>query len=262
VAEDGLLTPIFFHMSLLEILSSAEKDVGDTTLMIESGSQIKVEGGLDVKLENLYSGDQSEFYASATVAYMTYLLMNNPDRVSRIEGIHLNLKYSNDRRMARIDRIWCDKYVAAPGETIPLHVSVTPYREDSFIEDIPLEIPEEAPEGKVILQVGDALTLSRMEFEASGGSFQPSTLEQLVFLLNRIRTNNRIYATLIRPDSGAFVEGERLPNLPPSIASVLLAPQSDEAGAARVRLRGLLEADSDTDYAVRGYQKTILEIRR
>jgi hypothetical protein len=263
IVEDPLLTPVLLHLTLLEILATAEKEIGDVTLSIHKGSQIRVEGGLDVRLENLYSGDQSEWFASAVVAYMTYLLMNNPDRPSRVLGVDLDLGYADALRLARIERIWCDRYTVAPGETLPLHVAVSPYRGERFTVDIPLEIPEEAPEGRAFLQVGDAVTLSRMEFEAGGGAaFQPSTVEQLVFLLNRIRVNNRIYATVIRPDTGAFAAGERLPNLPPSIASVLLSPQREESGAVRVHVRGLLEAERDTDYLLRGYQKAVLEIRR
>lgn len=262
IVADPLITPIFLHISMLEILSAAEKDVGDVTLSIRKGSQIKLDGGLKVDIENLYSGDQSEVIASATVAYMTYLLMNNPDRPSRLEGIDLDFSYADTRRLARIDRVWCDRYTVAPGETVPLHVSLLPFRGDPVTVTIPLEIPKEAPEGKSLLQVGDALTLSRMEFAAGGTSFQPASLEQLVFLLNRIRTNNTIYATMIHPDTGAFMSGERLPNLPPSIASVLIPPQQEGSGSGRIRLRGILEQERDTDFALRGYQKTVIEIRR
>jgi len=263
VAEDPLLTPVFFHLALLEILGTAEKQVGDVTLSVEKGSRIKLEGGLDVQLQNLYSGDESETIASGTIAYMTYLLMNNPDRPSRVEGIELTLRYADSLSLARIERIWCEKYTVAPGETLPLYVVVRPYRGEPFTEMVPLQIPDEAPDGKAILQVGDAITLSRMEFQAAAGSsFQPTSLEQLIYLLNRIRTNDRIYATVIRPDSGAVVGGSRMPNLPPSISTVLLVPEHEEAGATRVKLRGLLEAERETGYALRGYQKTILEIKR
>ena len=129
--------------------------------------------------------------------------------------------------------------------------------------DVPLKIPEEAPEGKALLQVGDSLTLSRMEAVAGGAPyFVPKSLEHLVWLLNHIRCNQKIYATLIRPDSGAFISGERLPNLPPSIASVLLQPRSQQDNTARVPFRALLEAEAETPHVVRGYQKAILEIKR
>ncbi len=262
IVDDPLLTPILMHLSFLQVFSTAEKAAGDITLAIRKGSRIRMQDGLDVNVENLYSGEQSELIASATVAYMTYLLMNNPDRPSRVEGVELDLEYSDRLSLARIDRIWCDRYRVAPGETLPLYVSVKPYRGEPFVEVIPLEVPEEAPEGKTLLQVGDASTLSRMEYEAGGLTIQPRNLEQLVFLLNRIRTNNHIYATLIRPDNGIYISGERLPNLPPSLSTVLLDPQRDEAGAVRARFRGILEADRETGFALRGYEKAIVEIRR
>ena len=262
VVDDPLLTPILMHLSFLQIFQTAEKAAGDITLSVRKGSRIRLGGDLDVNLQNLYSGDQSEIIASATVAYMTYLLMNNPDRASHVAGVDLDLEYKDALSLAVIDRMWCDHYTAAPGETLPLHVSIKPYRGDAFVETIPLEIPEEAEEGKVILQVGDAATLSRMEYRAGGVSMQPRNLEQLVFLLNRIRTNNKIYATLIRPDNGLYIAGERLPNLPPSLSTVLISPGRDEAGAQRVRLRGILEEERETKYALRGYQKAILEIKR
>ncbi len=262
IVDDPLLTPILMYVSFMQVFATAEKAAGDLTLTIRKGSRIRMEDGLDVNLENLYSGEQSELIASATVAYMTYLLMNNPDRESRVEGVELDLGYTDSLSLARIERIWCDRYKVAPGETLPLYVSVKPHRGEPFIESIPLVVPEEAPEGKTLLQVGDAITLSRMEYEAGGLSIQPRNLEQLVFLLNRIRTNNRIYATLIRPDNGIFISGERLPNLPPSMSTVLLDPQREEAGAARARFRGILEAERETSYALRGYEKAILEIKR
>lgn len=262
IAEDPLITPVMLHVTLLEILATAEKQIGDITLGIRQGSRIRVEGGLDVNVENLYSGEQSELIASGTIAYMTYLLMNNPHRPSRVEGIDLDLEYSDSLRLANIERIWCERYTVAPGESVPLYVVIRPFRGEPFTEMIPLEIPEEAPEGKAILQVGDAVTLSRMEFQTSRTPFQPTSLEQLVYLLNRIRTNNRIYATLIRPDTGAIVSGRSLPNLPPSMSTILLSPQTEEAGAARLILRGLMEANRETTYDLRGYQKAILEIRR
>jgi hypothetical protein len=262
IVDDPLLTPILMHLSFLQIFSTAEKGAGEITLSIRKGSQIRMEGDLIVNLENMYSGEQSELIASATVAYMTYLLMNNPDREARLLGVDLDLEYDDSINTAVIERIWTEREKVSPGETVPLYVSVKPYRGDGFTEVVPLEIPEEAPEGKAILQVGDAITLSRMEFEASGISLQPRDLEQLVFLLNRLRTNNKIYATLIRPDNGLFIAGERLPNLPPSLSTVIADPDGEGTNAARLRFRGILESERATAYALRGYQKAILEIRR
>jgi hypothetical protein len=83
-----------------------------------------------------------------------------------------------------------------------------------------------------------------------------------VWLLNNLRSNQKVYATLIRPDTGAVIAGERLPSLPPSVASVLLRPGLDPDNATRVRIQAVLEESAMTEHVVRGYQKAILEIRR
>src|SRR6185436_2758778 len=73
IVPDPLLTPGLLHVSLLSLLASEEKQVGEVSLRIREGSRIQMAGGLDVKLDNLFSGEQSVLYTSGTVAYMTYL---------------------------------------------------------------------------------------------------------------------------------------------------------------------------------------------
>jgi hypothetical protein len=262
IVPDPLLTPGLLNISLLSLLSSEEKDAGEITLRLREGSRIQVAEGLDVKLDNMFSGDLSALYASGTVAYMTYLLMNNEDRPSRIDGINLLFDYEDVRRTARIERIWLDRYACRPGETLALHVDLRPFRSDLLRVEIPLKIPEEAPEGKALLQVGDSLTLSRMESVAGAPYFVPRSLEHLVWLLNHIRLNHKVYATLIRPDNGAFISGQRLPNLPPSVASVILRPRGEQDISSRVPFRVLGEAEAETTHVVHGYQKAIIEVRR
>jgi len=262
LAPDPLLTPGLLNLSLLNLLSVEEKAAGDVSLRLTEGSRIQVDEGLDIKLDNLFAGSQSTLYAAGTVAFMTYLVMNNEERPSGIDGVNLRFEYEDARRTARIERIWLERYTARPGETVMLHADLQPFREAPFTVDLALKIPAEAPEGKVLLQVGDSLTVSRMESVGGGQTFVPRNLEHLVWLLNNIRSNQKVYASVIKPDNGAFIAGQRLPNLPPSIGALLLPARVDGNGGRRVRFRTLLEADAVTRYAVRGYQKTQMEIAR
>jgi len=262
IVPDPLLTPGLLNASLLTLLSVDEKSVGDVTLRLKEGSRIQISDDLDVKLDNLFSGEQSTLYASGTVAYITYLLLNNEDRPAQIEGINLLFDYEDKRKVARIEKIWMERYTAKPGETVTVHVSLMPFRGETETLDLPLEIPAEAAEGRVLLQIGDSLTLSRMEAEGGTPFFFPRDLEHLVWLLNNIRSNQKIYATVIRPDSGAYLSGYRLPNLPPSVSSILLQPTAERHGSGRVGFRALVESSAETSYAVRGYQRAFLEIKR
>ncbi len=262
IVPDPLLAPGLLYVSVLNMLAADEKYFGDVTLRLKEGSTIRVGGDLDVDIENLFSGDLAALYASGTVAYMTWLLMNNDDRAIRIEGINLFMDYEDARRESRIESIWLERHTARPGEVLPLLVALRTFRGEREVIEIPLEIPAETPEGKALLQVGDSLTLSRMEAADAPAGFRPRSLEHLVFLLNHIRSNQNVYATLIRPDTGALISGERLPNLPPSVATVMLGPSAGADHPSRMRLQAVVESSVETENVVRGYQRAVLEIRR
>ena len=134
-----------------------------------------------------------------------------------------------------------------------------PFREPSYQEVIELPLPRETPLGRLVVRVGDGLTLSRLETRDEPGAFMPQDFRQLVFLINHIRSFNHIYANVTTVDEGILVGGTRLPNLPPSVAQVLLKPQGG-GSFLRIRQRGLLEESVETDYAVTGYRKIFLEV--
>jgi len=77
VMEDSFLTPYLIYASLNAIVSSSQKDYGETTVKVLEGSVMKVAGQEDIHLENLFSGDLASFYASGTVAYISQLILNN-----------------------------------------------------------------------------------------------------------------------------------------------------------------------------------------
>ena len=48
----------------------------------------------------------------------------------------------------------------------------------------------------------------------------PRDLDQLILLINQLRRNDRVFIVATREDAGALVSGARLPNLPPSAATL------------------------------------------
>ena len=258
VMEDSFLTPYLLYAALNGILSSAQKDLGEATLRIQEGSVIKVEGYDDIKLDNFFSGDFASFYTSGTVAYISLLILNNEYRPARISGINLNVAYSDERRVARVERVWCGRERARPGEEIPLTVTLQPYRGKEITRTFELTIPEELTPGKVYLQVGDGQTVSRKE-EQTAGEFHPKDLAQLIWLINHVRANDKLYVILTRPDNGVLLQGARMPDLPPSKALVMVRPQT-EGNYLRVGFRGIAEESIPTDFAIEGYKTLTLEV--
>ena len=122
-----------------------------------------------------------------------------------------------------------------------------------------MTLPEELTPGRIVLQVGDGQTVSRKEEQSAGGEIHPRDLTQLIWLINHIRTNERLYVILTRPDNGILLQGARMPDLPPSKALVMVRPQA-EGNYVRVDLRGIVEDSIPTDFAIEGYKLLTLEV--
>jgi hypothetical protein len=258
VVEDSFLSPYLIYYAINAVLASSQKSYGDATVKVMEGSVMKVAGEQDVELANLYSGPLSPFYASGTVAYIAQLILNNEYSASRIQGINLTMEYSDELRTARIERVWCEKDRVRPGERVALTVTLQPFRGGEITRVFHLTIPEELTPGRVTLQVGDGSTVSRRE-EEGAKELRPRDLSQLIWLINHIRTNDRLYVILTRPDNGILFQGARMPDLPPSKALVMLRPQT-EGNFHRVAFRGISEDSIPTDFAVEGYKLFSLEV--
>ena len=230
------------------------------TLAYKTGSTIQVSGEEDIELKNLFAGDLASLYASGTVAFITQLLLNNEYHPVHIEGINLILGYQDERRMARVERAWVNKDRVRPGETVQVSAAIKPFRGPEVIRQIDIEIPEEVLPGRLILQVGDGLTLARIEDEGeTGDSFQPRDLAQLIWLINHLRSNDKVYALLSRADNGILFQGRRLPNLPPSVAQVMVRPQT-RGNYLRVWCRGIGEDTLDTDFMIAGLNQLTIDV--
>lgn len=257
LADDPLLAPIFFYEALNGILASTERIYGSLTLRLKEGSVIRLSGEEEVELDNLFAGPAAPGYATGLSAYILYLLLNNEWKTPEVTGINLILDYDEEPRTGTIRRVTLDRYRAHPGEKVTVSAVVAPYRGAETVLTREVEIPAETPPGRLLLEVGDAMSLNRAEAEEDG--ITPRSLKQLIGLVNRLRRNDRIYIVGIRADSGAFVGGARLPNLPPSAQAILSRPRTF-GHTTVVPQRGVLEEEILTAYAAEGFARVPLDV--
>jgi hypothetical protein len=148
-----------------------------------------------------------------------------------------------------------------PGATATLKVLLRTHRGGSLTHSLPLRVPPSAPPGSYDLLVADAATFNALEQQEMQQPFVYRDLDQLLRVLNELRSGHRLYARLTRPDQGAIVGGEYLPGLPGSVLSVLQAP---DQGASVVPLRTMpvWKAEKQTDHAVSGARRLTVEVER
>jgi hypothetical protein len=258
VADDPFLAPYLLYAAINAVLSSEEKDYGTQSFTYKDGSVLHIEGEDDIVLRNLFAGDQARLYASGTLAFLTQVLLDSEYRSVHVTGIDLVLGTSDERRTARLLRAWVGRERVKAGETVQVSVGIKPFRGPEVTRDLSLTLPAELPPGRLILQVGDALTLARSDSESSD-DFVPRDLKQLIFLINRLRRNDRLYAVLTRADNGLVFQGARLPNLPPSMAEVMARPQA-RGNVQRVLYRGVAEESLALPYALEGYRLIAIDV--
>jgi len=260
IVEDPFLAPYLLYAALNGILSSEEKDYGEVTLSYREGSTIQVSGEEDIELRNLFAGDLASIYTSGTVAFITQLLLNNEYRPVHVNGINLILGYVDERRTARVERAWVSKDHVRPGETVQVSAILKPFRGPEVTRQIDIKIPDEVTQGRLVLQVGDGMTLARVEDEGGDSDdFHPKDLGQLIWLINHLRSNDKVYAVLSRADNGILFQGQRLPNLPPSVAQVMVRPQT-RGNYLRLWYRGVAEETLDTDYMLAGFKQLAIDV--
>ena len=258
VADDPFLAPYLIFAAMNAILSSEEKDYGTESFTYKDGSILHVEGEEDIVLRNLFAGDMARLYASGTVAFLTQILLDSEYRAVRINGLDLVLGTSDEQRTARLERAWVSRDRVHAGESVEVSIGLKPFRGPELTRTLKVTVPPEVPPGRLLLQVGDASALARTDPEAAD-DFVPRDLHQLVWLINHLRRNDRLYAVLIRADNGLVFQGERLPNLPPSVAQVMARPDT-RGNVLRVQYRGVAEESLSLPYAIDGYRLIPIDV--
>ncbi len=257
VADDPLLAPLLMYYALNGIIQSRDGGLGSATVRLAKGSVIKLRDQDDVALDNLFSGSTALFYATGTSAYILHLLLNNDWSPPQVVGVNLILEYQDTPRTARLRRVTLDRYRVRPGEKIRATVVLDPYRGPSITLQSELDVPRETPPGRLTIDVGSAVAVSRLEGDQE--PILPKDLEQFIWLINHLRRNDRVYLLAGTDDDGVFLGGVRLPNLPPSAATILTRPLS-RGNFTVVPQRILVEDELPTEYAVEGSARLELEV--
>jgi len=257
VADDPMLAPVLFYLSLNGILGSAERTGGTATLRLGSGSVIKMADGRDVNLDNVFAGPHALDFATGLPAYILHLLMNNVWSPPRISGVNVILEYDERPRTTRLVRVVPDRYRVAPGDTVELELLLAPFRGPRRTVKASVRIPDGQPAGKLSVLVAGAAIVQRDE--QTDEPVLPRDLDQLILLINQLRRNDRIYIMAIQPDDGMLLDGARLSNLPPSVASILVRA-GGHGNRVPVRRRHAFEESLPAGEVVEGEIRLELEV--
>ena len=224
VVNDQLFTPLMTYASILNTLSSYERQFGATTFTVRGKATMKKHE--DITFNNLFSGGDSPAMGMATyvVAPITFLVGNDYEKVD-LEGLDLTIASSEEPKTATVERVWIDDPRPRAGRKVPVKVLLRTYRGEEVVRTLPIEIPANAS-GSLSLLVSDGGRLSQIDQRDARAAQQPRNVSQMIRALNKAPRNNILYVKLLGSDAGAVVNGERLSALPPSALAVFEADRN------------------------------------
>jgi hypothetical protein len=262
LANDKILTPLLVNMTLSSVLASEGRSVGDLSYGLEG--DVYLDTGTSVHLEDLFSGnlDAAGTGLSGLLTAVVYFLGNNEFQPVGIHRISLNIRAMEEARFASLERVWLDKYEAAPGERIQVKLYCRAFGGQSFEEEGAIEAPPLPAGSEFNLVIADAASIHQVEvLQYRSQDFVPRSLSQLIRLLNNLRKNNRIYFKMMASKPGLFVKGEEMPNLPPSMKSLFASPRAAASGPTELTRSTLGEYQLPIPYVFRGMASIPVKIK-
>ncbi|MBX7219154.1 MAG: hypothetical protein K1Y36_04345 [Blastocatellia bacterium] len=215
--QDPLITPFLVNVGVIGALSATERVLGDLTLQMQG--KIELDGQPSIELSNAYTSrfNPAVNLGAAVAQPLTVLLGSGFDNI-KLKEITINIVATDSRSNATLDRLSASRTEVRRGETLELQAFARNANGQSFVERIPIQIPADARPGLTVVTVSDGGTLGQTERRTPP---DPKDFGQLVRAVNRLRKNNRLYVKLLRSESGAVVNNEEMPSLPPSMLAVL-----------------------------------------
>jgi hypothetical protein len=258
VVADPFLTPLLVRITLFSSIVATERQVGQQTLKI--GGRIQIEGQPDVILDNSFaSPNGAAMFAVTAMAQPVAVLMNSGLGPVNLKGISIDVTSADARSNGTLSRIWVDKTEVRRGETLELQAFARG-ENGEFVERIPFVVPADAPIGPLTILVGDGTAINQVERSLPSAEFVPKDLGQLVRAINKLKKNYRLYVKVLRPGTGAIVNNEEMPVLPPSMLATL-GSQRTSGGFTPLQVATLAEHElPPSQFIITGQQNITINV--
>jgi hypothetical protein len=225
MVNDRVLSPFLMQMAVFSAIDATERTTGESSLSVNGEVEFE-DGSGPIKLNNMYSGDfglaaQVSLATAVPVAYV----MQSGFQALQLKSVALNIESFPRKRQLQIDQIWSSRREVKPGETLDLTVSLSGENGLELTRTVSYKVPVGAPLGPLQFTAADANTINITEYRQLV-STPPKSPAQLVSFMNGLRANTKAYVRVWRAEPSYDVQGETLPDPPPSVGMILQRTQA------------------------------------
>ncbi len=223
--EHRSLSPIFASISLLESLYQTMESSEEQTFYLDG--RVDLEGYDPIIFRDVATGPEGAQSVAASF-WENYLeLVNNPYEMPVVNKIDFNIEIRDEWLLSSLKAVQVENKRVSSGEKVGLALTLYNYLNKPTRHDVSVPVPPGLPSGQELtILVADAAGAELAE--TSGRAFATS-VDDIVREWNRRRSRQSIYIKLLKKATGLILDGENLPDLPPSVQAMYTSPGNNTA---------------------------------
>jgi hypothetical protein len=223
--QDRVLSPYIVQTAVYSAMDATERTLGLASYSLRGGVEF-VQGVPPLKLDNTYAGDYNvPLQASTGVASPLAQILGAGFDALKIKSIKLEIEASEHKRLLQVDQVTVSPKQVHPGDSVELSVTFTGENGLEMQKSVHYRVPIGAPEGTLSFTVSDGSMTNALDYQQMSPA-APKSPTQLVSFLNNLHPNTNAYVRVWRTDPAFEVQGQDLPDPPPSVGLILAKAQA------------------------------------
>jgi hypothetical protein len=212
-------------MAVFSAIDATERTTGESSFGVTGEVEFE-DGSAPLKLNNMYSGDfglaaQVSLATAVPVAYV----MQSGFQTLQLKRVALQIESFPRKRQLQIDQLWSSRREVRPGETVDLTVVLSGENGLELVRKVSYAVPIGALPGPLQFTAADANIINLTDYRQLVAS-PPKSSAQLISFMNGLRANTKAYVRVWRAEPAYDVQGETLPDPPPSVSMILARTQA------------------------------------
>jgi hypothetical protein len=256
MVNDRVLAPLLVQMALYSAIEATERTLGTGSFRVSG--RIEFEGSMPpIQLNNAYTGDFNvPLQASLGTAIPLAYVMQSGFEALKLKNIDIRVESFDRKKQFQIDQVWASAREVRPGDTVELTAVLAGENGVELTRKVSYTVPIGAPVGTLYFTVADAASANLNEYQQLLTT-APRSPSQLVSFINGLRGSDKAYVRIWRAHAAYAVQGQDMPDPPPSVSMILARTQMSLAANALWRGSKVAELEFPADDAVVTGSKTV-----
>jgi hypothetical protein len=260
MVSDRFLSPLLVQMAVFSAVDATERAVGASSFRMDG--TIEFQDAAPVKLQNMFAGDAGSAAQVSLSAAMplAYVLQGGFESLL-VKKIEFEIESFDENKQLQIGEVIASRREVRPGEKVTLTALLQGENGVEVAKEIAYQVPVGAPPGPLYFTVADGTSTNLAELRQVVEN-APRSSHRLIETVNSLRANTKAYVRVWRAEPAFQLDGQDLPDPPPSVALVLAGSQTGHAGLTQTRNSKVGELEiSAGDMVISGSKTIQVEVK-